>query len=176
MVKFLKWPGMLLLIAALMITGCSSKTDSEPVNTSTESKEIKPLNKEGAITLISQAIEMSNTLFAEKPMLTTEEIYKHYDPLFNRNYVDQIVLKGGNLKENDGTWAYAHEGGELLEGTFINSLTEDSVSSENAKDGKTVTVTNVVGDGLYAPHHEIITLVYTNAGWKIDNLVWEKAK
>lgn len=172
--KILKWPGMLLLIAALMFTGCSGKTDSGPVNTSTDSKEIKPLSKEEATTLISQAIEMSNSLFAKKPMLTTEEIYEHYDPLFTRNYVDQIELKGGNLKEKDGTWAYAYEGGELLEGTFINSLTEDSVNIENAKDGKKITVTNEVGDGLYAPHKEIITLVYTDAGWKIDDLVWEK--
>ncbi|KUP25374.1 hypothetical protein [Paenibacillus sp. DMB5] len=174
MVKISNWPGMLLLIAALMITGCSSKTDSEPVNAPTESKEIKPLNKAEAITLISEAIEMSNRLFAKKPMLTTEEIYEHYDPLFTRDYVDQIELNGGNLKETDGTWAYAYEGGELLEGTFINSLIEDSVSIENEKDGKKITVTNEVGDGLYAPHKEIITLVYTDAGWKIDDLVWEK--
>lgn len=174
MVKILKWPGMLMLIVALMITGCSSKTDSEPVNTSTDSKETKPLNKEEAITLISQAIEKSNKLFAKKQMLITEEVYAHYDPLFTRNYVDQIVLKGGNLKEKDGMWSFAYVGGELLEGTFINSLTQDSVNIENAKDGKKITVTNAVGDGLYAPHKELITLVYTDAGWKIDDLVWKK--
>jgi hypothetical protein len=86
------------------------------------------------------------------------------------------VFQGGNLKKTDGQWGYSHKGGEYLEGTFFNSLTEETAKIEVSENQQTITITNSVGDGLYAPHKEIITLISTETGWKVDNMKWEALK
>ena len=65
-----------------------------------------------------------------------------------------------------------HDGGEFLEGTFINEIDQQRVKTEMSEDKKTISVTNSVGDGLYASHKEVITIVYFDNGWKIDDLQW----
>ncbi|PWW29427.1 hypothetical protein DFO73_10458 [Cytobacillus oceanisediminis] len=38
---------------------------------------------------------------------------------------------------------------------------------------KEIKVINSLGDGLYAQHKELISLIYTDDGWKIHGLKWE---
>lgn len=125
------------------------------------------------LALLSEAGELDTRFYSVKTH-TEDEVYAHYGSLYTRNYVKNIVLGGGNLKEKDGHWEIAYEGGEFLEGTFINEIDEADLGVSASEDGRSVTLTNKVGDGLYAPHREIITLVREADGWKIDNLQWEK--
>jgi hypothetical protein len=149
--------------------------EPEPSDDSASGESKVPDTKE-IIALVSQASELDNKLFEAKSPLTTEEVYAHYDSLFTRSYVDRIVLQEGNLKQTDEKWGYAHEGGEYLEGTFFNQLTEETAKIEVSENQQTITITNSVGDGLYAPHKEIITLISTETGWKVDNMKWEALK
>lgn len=87
--------------------------------------------------------------------------------------MDQIILNGGNYKQQEDQWVYMHEGGEFLEGTFFNSIDEAKVEIEISEDQKSIKVINTVGDGLYAPHKEIITIIYMDDSWKLGDLQWE---
>ncbi|NGM83891.1 hypothetical protein G5B47_15845 [Paenibacillus sp. 7124] len=169
-IKFITFP---LLALALMIAGCSQTPASQPAKEEPPAEvEVEPLNKEKILTLLSEANEIDHQFTVGKSH-TEEEIFSHYDSYFTRSYVERLILGGGNLKKQGERWVIANEGGEFLEGTFMNEIDEAAVKIDTAEDGKTVTVTNKVGDGLYAPHDEIITLIYTDSGWKINDLKWD---
>lgn len=160
-----------LLMAAVFLGGCSGTEQSQKKEAeSTVGSPIEPLKKEEILTLLSEATKIDNQFFDQK-FHTKEEIYAHYDSHFTRNYVDHIILEGGNLKLQGEQWVIANEGGEFLEGTFINEINSD-ITIELSEDRKTTIIRNSVGDGLYAPHEEVITIIHTENGWKVDHLKW----
>ena len=161
------------LLVALMISGCAPSTESgqQPVPSSQEAEPFKTLEKEQVISLLEEAASIDQSFYSQQSH-TTEEIYTHFGTHFTQNYIDAIILGGGNLKKENEKWVLAHLGGEFLEGTYWNAMDPSKVNIETSSDGKTITVTNKVGDGLYAPHQEIITIVYSEDAWKIDQLKW----
>jgi hypothetical protein len=167
-----------LLLLAVVIGGCGQSTNSGEAQPSASASPspsaeapVKPLAKDEILTLLSEAAKLDHQIYAQKSH-TEDEVYAHYEPHFTRGYVERIVLGGGNLKKEGEQWVIANEGGESIEGTFINEIDKDNVQIVTAEDGKTITVTNPVGDGLYAPHKEEITILYTDGAWKIDDLKW----
>lgn len=174
-----------LIAAVVLIGGCSESATTSPKAATTPASSveasvkptekaeasIKPLDKEEVLALLAEAATLDNQ-FDVKKSKTEEDIYSHYDSHYTRNYVKKIVLEGGNLKKQGEHWVIAHEGGEYLEGTFMNEIDKATLTIEPGKDGKSFTVTNSVGDGLYAPHKEVITIVHTGGSWKIDSLKW----
>jgi hypothetical protein len=171
-VKIIKALTVPLLIATVILGGCSQSAENQqtPVKPVVEAP-INPLDQEGILTLLSEAAKIDNEFYAQKSH-TKDEVYAHYESHFTSNYINRIVFEGGNVKNQGDQWVIAHEGGEILEGTFINQIDQHTMKSELSEDRKTITVTNAVGDGLYAPHNEVITIVHTDGGWKIDNLEW----
>lgn len=151
------------VVLVAFLAGCSN--DSKTNNT------VEPLTLEQAQQLFLEAVEVDNSFHVNKG--TTEQAYANYSSHFTKNYVDTIILGSGNFIEVDGKWQYAYEGGELIEGTFMNSLftkPSELISTDNPRQ---YVLVNHIGDGLYAPHTEKITFIYTEDGWKIDNLIWE---
>ncbi|MEW9669969.1 hypothetical protein [Ammoniphilus sp. 3BR4] len=163
------------LLVALMVSGCAPATESgQPTAPpSHDAESFKTLEKEQILSLMSEATAKDQAFYSVESH-TTDEIYSHFDTHFTRNYIDSIILGGGNLKKENEKWVLAHIGGEFLEGTYWNEINPDLVKIETSSDGKTITVTNPVGDGLYALHQEIITIVYSDNTWKIDQLEWVK--
>lgn len=151
------------IIFSLLLTGCLQED--------VQSNQIEPLSLEDAIGIIEQAVEIDSSYYAERR--TTEESYEHFSEYFTNDYVDKVILGTGNLVEVDGKWHLAYEGGELVEGSYINTLLEKPSELLKTDNQETVKIVNYIGDGLYAPHKEIITFLYTDEGWKINDLVWE---
>jgi len=100
---------------------------------------------------------------------TLTELYDYYSAYFTKNYVDKIILQ--NLKQKGNKWVIAHPESEKAEASYYETSFDartivDEMSSK-------ATVTSEIGDGLYAAHKEIISLIFTKGGWRIDNLRWE---
>ncbi|RXT02279.1 hypothetical protein [Ammoniphilus sp. CFH 90114] len=152
----------LLIWLTVILAGCSAQTSSKQVE----------LSLEEALQMIQQASLLDYSFYAEPR--TREESYDHFKKYYTNHYIDKIVLGTGNLKEEGDKWSFAYEGGELVEGSFINTIYEESSELKTTEDLRVVKLINHIGDGLYAPHREIITFVHTDKGWKIDDLVWDK--
>ncbi len=174
----MKYPKLLavtIMTATLILSGCTSPANTPPAPPSQTTEDIKPLTKEQVVSLFSEAANLEH-VFYDTESLTTDEVYAHFQSVYTQRYVDSIILGSGNFKKENEKWIFAYRGGELVEGSFINQLDLEGLKLEVSSDGKTMTVTNPVGDGLYAPHLEVITLAYTGNTWKIDHLEWLPVK
>lgn len=157
----------MIIICFLFIVGCT-KPD---VTTSETVDLVDPLTLEEAQKIVDEALLVDQSYYSEPR--TTEQSYAHFNKYFTKNYVDKIILGSGNLVERDGKWQFAYEGGEFLDGTFINTLFEKPSELLDTEDEKVKKLVNYIGDGLYQAHSEVITFIFTEEGWKIDDLVWE---
>ncbi|WP_134703384.1 hypothetical protein [Ammoniphilus sp. YIM 78166] len=162
-----------IMTAALLLSGCTSPVDTPPAPPSQAKEDINPLTKAQVVSLLSEAAILEQ-VFYDTESLTTDEVYAHFQSVYTQQYVDRIILGTGNFKRENEKWIFAYRGGELVEGSFINEPNLEGLKVEVSFDGKTMTVTNPVGDGLYAPHLEIITLAFTDNTWKINHLEWVK--
>lgn len=169
--KYFKFLALPLMTATLILSGCTNSVETQPSPPSEAVEAIKPLTKDQVVTLLNEAAKLENDFYAKEAQ-TTEELYTHFQSLYTHQYIDSIILGSGNLKKENEKWVLAHMGGEFIEGTFMNQLDLEGLKIETSSDGKTITITNPVGDGLYAPHQEVITLVYADNDWKIDQLEW----
>jgi hypothetical protein len=186
-IRFVQITALLLVI---ILTGCGEKSASlpapssasatpahsqAPFTTPTVSVDVeKPpaLSREQTLDLLMKGSEVDRSFYGAKSY-TKEEAYTYYEAYFTHNYVDTIVLKSdGNMKQEGDSYKLAHENSEFIEGTYYEGHFDEKTKVEQI-DSKSIQVTNSLGDGLYAPHKEIITLIYDKNGWKINNLKWE---
>lgn len=162
-----------LVISTVIISGCTQQAAPPPATPPVVSEpEVKTPSKKEIFDLLTQAGELDRQ-FSAKTTHTTEEAYAHYDSHFTRGYVDQIVFQGGNWKKEGNQWVLAVEGGEYIEGTYFHTDFHEDAEMVVSEDKKRITITHSIGDGLYAPHDEIITLLHTEKTWKVDNVTWE---
>ncbi|QPC45704.1 hypothetical protein [Mangrovibacillus cuniculi] len=160
---------------SLMLISCGSKEATIEPETDTlkaSTPEEIPFSLKEALTVLDQGSVLLRTYYSyENLPTTTEETITFLEEIFTENYINNIILGGGNLKEVNGEWSLAYEGSEFLEATFyFDTMTNPIFEKVNET---TATVSDEKGDGLYAPHKEVITLILEDGSWKIDDLVWE---
>ena len=154
---------LLCLVGAVLITACTHTPDIPSIS------ELKQL--------IQKASETDNQVYAKQ--WSKQELYAHYKPYFTKRYVDEMVLVGGNLIEQDGKWGTAFAGSEPLQGTFIvppGSDTDSGFKISGNTDDELLTVVYQVKEGLYPGHREKLTFVWQDETWKIDLLEWQDSK
>ncbi len=122
----------------------------------------------GLSAFLKEANRLDSSFYIDKSY-TLEEIYAHYAPYCTKNYVDNMVMK--NMKKDGDRYILAYMESEIAEATYFDpNLSSDAKLEQN---DDIAVVTNTIGDGLYAPHQEMTTLIYTDDGWKIDDVKWE---
>jgi hypothetical protein len=167
----------LAFLFIMILSGCSfSSKPKENNNDNNKVKQNKPeviteLTKDDALSILGKAEELEFKFYQKE--YTTPGVYDYYTPYFTKNYVDNIVFKKGNVKLENDKWVLANKDSELVEGSFFSIPSSGASTLEKTANKKVVILRNNVGEGLYAPHLEIITFIHTDEGWKIDNLNWE---
>lgn len=160
---------------SLVFISCGSKEaikEQETATPNASEQEETSFSLKEALTVLDQGSVLLRTYYSyENLPTTTRETKTFLEETFTEKYINNIILGGGNLKEVNGEWSLAYEGSEFLEATFyFDTMTNPIFEKVNET---TATVTDEKGDGLYAPHKEVLTLILEDGSWKIDDLVWE---
>ncbi len=108
--------------------------------------------------------------YAPDKSYTLEEMYDYLAPFFTNNYVDHIIMQ--NMKKEGDRYVLAHVDSELAEASFFDPNLGEDITFEQNND-RVILSSVFKNDGLYAPHKEMIFLVYTEDGWKIDDVKWD---
>lgn len=148
-------------------TEVTSKPTAQP--TQTPEPKIPVLTKLEAIAFLKQSNPWDMGFYVDKSY-TLEQMYDYFAAYFTQSYVDRIIMM--NMKKDGDHYILAYSDSELAEASFFDPNISDKATVEQNNDR--VTVTHLIeSDGLYAPHKEIISLIYTEAGWRIDDVKWE---
>ncbi|HEY0826662.1 MAG TPA: hypothetical protein VGE40_01080 [Bacilli bacterium] len=144
---------------------------AEPTAQPTPTPVPKPpvLTKSEAIAFVKQSNPWDMEFYIDKSY-TLKEMYDYFAAYFTPNYVDNIIMM--NMKKDGDRYVLAYPESELAEASFFDPNISDKATVEQNNDR--VTITHLIeNDGLYAPHKEIISLIHTESGWKIDDVKWE---
>jgi hypothetical protein len=153
---------LILIFSFLFVSACqSSQPPKTPVDTPPDRAEV--------FEFVQNAQKNERSFYAGK--YTQEQVYEYFQSYYTKDYIDKIILGGGNIKLVEGYWTLANIGSEYIEGTYFSGDFNDTTEVQYIND-KTIKVLQAYGDGLYAPHNENITLVKTEKGWLIDQLEW----
>ncbi len=153
-----------LLLVSLLFTACGADTE--------ESAELPAPSAKEVLVLLNDATELDKSIY-DQDGLTTAQLYDFYKPYFTKSYVDEVIIPGGNLMQNDGKWVVAFQDTEPLEGTvIIPPLDEAEVRvTPRDVDGE-VNVRYEVPEELYPAHTQKLTLVFKDGSWKVNSLEW----
>jgi hypothetical protein len=125
--------------------------------------EIKPLVQSQLSALLNEG---SDLFPGAGTFDSKDDLYTVYTSHFTRNYVDRIILP--NYKQdNQGKWVFA--GQELREGSKYHISFTEKTKVEN--NGDTIKITEEK-DPSINDYSQVVTLRYTENGWRIDDLKW----
>lgn len=153
----------MLLVGLFLVMGCQPQ---EPLN---GSANVQPDRAE-VFELLESAQKKENVFYEGR--YTREEVFAYFESSYTEDYIQTMILEGGNMKFKDGHWVLAHIGSEFIEGTYSSGDFDETTRVDYPND-TTIIVSHEYGDGLYPPHVEHITFVKTEAGWLVDTLEWE---
>ncbi|PWW29428.1 hypothetical protein DFO73_10459 [Cytobacillus oceanisediminis] len=100
----------------LFTSGCGATHSSDPVKGSEDESDLRQINIEEINTLLSAASKHDSTFYEGGPY-TTEEVHIYFKKYFTPDYIEENILNGENIKQENGEWILAFPGSEFMEGT-----------------------------------------------------------